>query len=633
MSPGAISLGARRAYGCRGYGYVPSSALRIGWIAALLAAVWSLSCLAHETDQYTLPVGRRFADLGPYLSSVVHAAIVEAVNTTNTQIERSLRDGRPTARTGQLQSPEFVAGKVWGRLFAAFPTNEILDGGLVSRHARERYPGLITSYRPEQSVHDDPLLLLDVTKVVRSLFRAGTVEADGKTFGTDKIVHFIHLGHIYYSSYMGARTRGADESTAVAQAIRLATGNNLLLSENWLLGSFTTGIRSNADLAANYAGFKFYRNLTEPVRLGDRTKPPMLVRHGPYWRLNEQTRPHTDFFTAFVTPHWNEALNPNVYAFGTNARMRSVLRSRCPDVLDWYRDEHGRRLTRRQFAEIEAELATFYGEEYGHEVAGADEVSIASVCFPDAARDRLVEGTDSEATDLHAQAVFGLPSGWGERARAPGPTPPPVVDELGRTQLWWAARDGRLDDVEQWLAQGEDPNAADVDGEGPLHAAARWGHVGVVEALLAHGADPRLRALHGMTALQVAVVHAQAHTARVLLDRGADVNVRDVFGGVPLHTAAAQGNVELVALLLDFGADPRAADDGGTTPIDLATRAHNEALVQVLLAHAVTPASNDRLGSIPSTEAEQQPLQAPGGRLTHAGAPEHESTASPGNWR
>ena len=109
--------------------------------------------------------------------------------------------------------------------------------------------------------------------------------------------------------------------------------------------------------------------------------------------------------------------------------------------------------------------------------------------------------------------------------------------------------------------------------------------------------------------------------------------MRDVFGGVPLHAAAAQGNVELVALLLDFGADPRAADDGGTTPIDLATRAHNEALVQVLLAHAATPVGNDRLGSIPSAEANQQPLLVPGGRLTHAGAPEHESTASPGNWR
>ena len=69
----------------------------------------------------------------------------------------------------------------------------------------------------------------------------------------------------------------------------------------------------------------------------------MLVRQGPYWRLNDQVRPDSDFFTAFITPHWNEALNPNVYASVTDARMRAVLRNRCPDLLDWYRDERGGR--------------------------------------------------------------------------------------------------------------------------------------------------------------------------------------------------------------------------------------------------------------------------------------------------
>ena len=49
-----------------------------------------------------------------------------------------------------------------------------------------------------------------------------------------------------------------------------------------------------------------------------------------------------------------------------------MLRSRCPDILDWYRDEHGRRLTRQQFAEIEDELSTFYGEEYGYEGGGEE---------------------------------------------------------------------------------------------------------------------------------------------------------------------------------------------------------------------------------------------------------------------
>lgn len=632
----------------------PRRTLTLAWEGLLgsatfaLAALWCLPAPAHETDQYTLPVGRQFADLGPHLSRIVHGAIVDAVTATNTQIERSLQDGRPTQQTARLQSPDFIAGKVWGELFAAFPTNEILDGMLVSQQTRVRYPGLVTGYRPEQSIHDDPLLLLDVTKVVRSLFRAGTVSVDGKSFGTDKIVHFIHLGHIYYSSYASARKRGVDESIAVDRAFQLSTGNNLLLSENWLLGTFTTGIRSNADLAANYAGFKFYRNLTEPVRIGNSTMAAMLVRRGLYWHLNEQTRPDSDFFTAFVTPHWNEALNPNVYAFGTRARMRTVLRSRCPDVLDWYRDEHGRRLSRRQFAEIEDELSTFYGEEYGYQDGGEEAVSIATTCFE--AEPSLnaradpgdVDAGDVDDSDLHAQRLFGLQSGWGRHARGRGSAPAgsstpgvwssqPGVDELGRTQLWWAARDGRVEEVERMLAHGADPNAADVDGEGPLHAAARWGQAAVVEVLLARGADPGMQALHRMTPLQVAVLGAQVDATRALLEHGAAANVRDVFGSSPLHAATARGDQGLVALLLDYGADPAAADDSGTTPLQLATRTGNAAVVHALVSRATTRNARNE-GGVAAYQAEQ--LQSPSGvlrQVTHAEQSGHALDQSPGN--
>lgn len=45
--------------------------LMMGLTLALLA-LWSLTAFAHETDQYTLPVGREFADLGPHFSRVVH---------------------------------------------------------------------------------------------------------------------------------------------------------------------------------------------------------------------------------------------------------------------------------------------------------------------------------------------------------------------------------------------------------------------------------------------------------------------------------------------------------------------------------------------------------------------------------
>ena len=377
-----------------------------------LCAARSLTAAAHETDQYTLPVGREFADLGPHFSRRVYAAIAQTVDLTNAAIRRSLRDGAPMNETSRLQSAEVISGEVWLQLFAAFPFNESLDGGLASERMHGRYPGLITVYRPEQSIYEDPILMLDPTKLVRTVARACTVNVDGNLFGTDKIIHFINLGHIYHSDLSRREEAGLGESEAMARAVQLSAGNNLLLSENGLLGMLTTGIRSNADLAANYAGLKFYRNLTEQVRIGARVMPPMLVRQGPYWRLNDQVQPDSDFFTAFITPHWNEALNPNVYAIVTDARVRAMLRRRCPDLLDWYRDERGRPLSRLEFVAIEQELSTLYGEPYGYQDDGESRVSIATTCF-----DRLSDtdrvAADREAGDLSAREALGLPSSIG----------------------------------------------------------------------------------------------------------------------------------------------------------------------------------------------------------------------------
>ena len=547
-----------------------------GSVLVLSLAVLALqprAALPHETDQYTLPIGRQFADLGPRLTRVVHGAVVKAVAETNAAINRSLRphppvrDARPIDATAPLQSADYVAGKVWLQLLAAFPTNELLDNGLAAQPVHARYPGLITAYRPELSIYDDPLLMLDVTKLVRVFFRAATISADGKLFGTDKIVHFIHIGRVYHSQYMNARNRGGAEAAAIAQTL-VSTTNNPLVSENWLLGMFTTGISSNADLAADYAGFKFYRNLTDPIRIGNRVMPPMLARDGPYWRLNEHVNPGSDFFTAFITPHWNEALNPNVYAAISRGRIRALLKDRCPDLLDWYRDERGRPLTQQQFAALEAELSTFYGEDYGYQKDSQNRISIASTCFAAPSRSTMA----GPSANARGEASFEGQSRQSSRS------------QFGRSALWWAAKDGRVEDVERLLAAGEDPTAADIDGEGALHTASRWGRASVVEVLLAHGVDPNTPGLYGMTPLQIAVLGGQSDTASALLRHGADPNAHDLFGQSPLHEAALHDAPQLVALLLEHGGDPAAMDERGRTPLDLAKQSGNERLVEAMMS-------------------------------------------------
>ena len=540
----------------------------VGALAALLAACGLMltpAAQAHESEQYTLPIGRDFADLGPYFSRIFYDAIVGAVAETNAAISATL-EGQPTATPlAELHSSEFIAGKVWEHIFVAIPANELLDAQLISEPVQSQFPGLVTMYRPMQSIYDDPLLVIDLTKAVRTFFRAGTVSAGGEVFGTDKLVHFINVGRIYHSKYERRIERGLPEQEAIKSAIA-STSRNLLTSEDGVLGIMTTGIHSNGDLAADFAGMQFYRNLTETIRIGSRTMPPMLVRDGHFWRV--QVQADSDFLTAFITPHWNEVLNPNKFVRYTSGRIRTLMRERCADAIDWYRDGRGQPRGRAQFEAIERELATYYGVDYGHEANEKGAVTMAAVCFT---------GQDTTA-----------PPG---RARSP--------DALGRTTLWWAARSGDAAAVKQLtLAPGE-VNAADIDGETPLHAAIRAGSSTTVQELIARGADPNRAANYGVTPLMLAASIGKTDIAAILLKAGANPNTHDLFGRTPLHEATLRANAALMQLLLAGGADPRAASDGGNTPLHLAARGGQAAIAAMLVRAGANLQARNATGATP----------------------------------
>jgi len=109
-------------------------------------------------------------------------------------------------------------------------------------------------------------------------------------------------------------------------------------------------------------------------------------------------------------------------------------------------------------------------------------------------------------------------------------------DSSGRTQLHWAAWDGRTSSVKKLLAKGADVNARAKNGSTPLHDAA----------------------LHGRT-----------ETVKILIANGADVNATDYDNkATPLHDAASAGHPETVKVLLAAGADAAARNRNGSTPLD-----------------------------------------------------------------
>jgi ankyrin repeat protein len=113
------------------------------------------------------------------------------------------------------------------------------------------------------------------------------------------------------------------------------------------------------------------------------------------------------------------------------------------------------------------------------------------------------------------------------------------VDREGRTELHYAALDGKSRRVRAFLSGGADPSAKDKAGWTPLHAA---------------------------------VQSYRLEVAALLIQHGAEVDAQDANGNTPLSTAVfeSRGRGQMIALLRRAGADPLRKNHHGVSPLNLA---------------------------------------------------------------
>jgi hypothetical protein len=123
----------------------------------------------------------------------------------------------------------------------------------------------------------------------------------------------------------------------------------------------TTGAYSNADLVANYEGYRFYRSLFDDGVVPG--KPAILA-----WRVDRWVvqRPFT--WADHVNEYWDEALNVNHFDQLLYPRMKERLLGFCPD----YRESPERYLIAR-----EEPLAG----RYGHlQLRDTSELRLGNLC-------------------------------------------------------------------------------------------------------------------------------------------------------------------------------------------------------------------------------------------------------------
>jgi hypothetical protein len=297
---------------------------------------------ATETDQFTTPKGPLY-DIGPELSRKI-VAIIESDQT----------------------------GDDPARVLHRWVGHNVLESRLVRWVKDLRVGDAPVGFRP--NVFDSIYRVTLSPLPAAFLFDSPTVGLYGYYMGTDKVDHFFQQGHTYFSRVTKQEAKGTATAEAIAEAV--ARG---VKQEHKYYGTLASGVYSNGDLAANYAGMKFYLNLQNSVQIGERVLPPMFMRTPEGWRLRPGINPDR-MLEPFFSNHLDESLNPSRYKFNRGS-IRSAVRDRCDRWVRFYADRLGLVAPSGQsFA------ATWFGEDYGHWLPPADEVSIATECDAGALR-------------------------------------------------------------------------------------------------------------------------------------------------------------------------------------------------------------------------------------------------------
>lgn len=158
---------------------------------------------------------------------------------------------------------------------------------------------------------DLPLYAVRVTK----FFGVGkTIRVNDQLIGSDKIGHFLSQGRKYYRRYTrsGSEVQAAEHSAYTERAI---------------FGRVTTGSYSNADLVANYEGYRFYRSLFEDDIVPG--KQAILRWESDRWVIQRNFD-----WADHINEYWDEALNVNHFDSLLYKHMHERFLSLCPQYWD-----------------------------------------------------------------------------------------------------------------------------------------------------------------------------------------------------------------------------------------------------------------------------------------------------------
>lgn len=342
-------------------------------ISVLLSCVLLLNAtvaFAFETDQYNLPPVP-LADIGDEVSEYVEGRLMAAVAHVNGDIDRRVScletsvKGCSSAdserkKLEHLRSNQAVAEAVYNQLGEGnlFTTK---FGNWMRTHKFRGKPD-----RYKTSYHESIYILNPTNYATIS----PTIRLFGSEFGIDKLEHFFQQGYKYYQIETEAAAKGANELDAAKKAVKWGRR-----TERTYYGLLASGVYSNADLYANYAGMRFYQGLTQPLAINGKTRPATLKLNDGSWTLDPAAL-RENLIKPFLTDHMNEAFNPSAFRLTLIRSVRRAVKKYA--CLEWRHTYPN--FTAANLIERSKALEVWNGEDYGY-TAKSRIVTIAETCF------------------------------------------------------------------------------------------------------------------------------------------------------------------------------------------------------------------------------------------------------------
>jgi hypothetical protein len=328
---------------------------------------------AFETDQYDLPPVP-LADIGDEVSEYIEENLRKAVATVNAEIADSRaclgktltpRRKCASAENEKKELDHLLSNDAVARQLFKY----IGDGNLyITKTGKwfksHKFRGQPDRYKP---AYTRSIFLINPADYLTS---SPTVRLFSTEFGTDKIEHFLQQGYQYYEIYNKAIAKKMSEDEAVKKAIRWGQ-----LTEQTYYGILSSGVYSNGDLYANYAGLKFYQGLTRPLIINGEKRPATVELDGAHWQIvDPDLRKH--LIKPFISEHLNEAYNPSAFRFTLVRFVRRAVRKHA--CAAWQKAFPG--LTVDELERRASALKQWNGENYGFTEKDRF-VTIAEECF------------------------------------------------------------------------------------------------------------------------------------------------------------------------------------------------------------------------------------------------------------